>query len=131
MLSRFDSVRNAVGRVHAQKERLSPMNRFDSQWCGREVSEANTASAVLERDVANMTTPTESSPAEPVNIAAIVAPIVTLSCLVIAGIIGLVIFLKIREKRQTEGTYRPSSEEQAGTRVQPNTLKLPPGERLI
>ncbi|KAK6468707.1 protein crumbs-like protein 3-like isoform X2 [Huso huso] len=111
---------------------LSKQEHWTSiKWCGREVSEANTASTVLERDAANVTTPTASSPAEPVNIAAIVAPIVTLSCLVIAGIIGLVIFLKIREKRQTEGTYRPSSEEQAGTRVQPNTLKLPPGERLI
>lgn len=39
---------------------------------------------------------------------------------------------KIREKRQTEGTYRPSNEEQAGPRVEPQTnLKLPPEERLI
>ncbi|XP_041091726.1 protein crumbs homolog 3-like isoform X1 [Polyodon spathula] len=101
------------------------------QRCGREASEANTTSSVLERDASNMTTPTVSSPAEPVNIAAIVAPVVIVGFLVIAGIIGLVVFLKIREKRQTEGTYRPSSEEQAGARVQPNALKLPPGERLI
>ncbi|KAM6474686.1 protein crumbs homolog 3 isoform 2-T2 [Liasis olivaceus] len=49
-------------------------------------------------------------------------------------LIGLLVFmgLKIREKRQTEGTYRPSNEEQAGPRVEPNTnLKLPPEERLI
>ena len=49
-------------------------------------------------------------------------------------LIGLLVFmgLKIREKRQTEGTYRPSNEEQAGARVETNTnLKLPPEERLI
>ncbi|XP_033029560.1 protein crumbs homolog 3 isoform X2 [Lacerta agilis] len=49
-------------------------------------------------------------------------------------LIGLLVFmgLKIREKRQTEGTYRPSSEEQVGARVETNTnLKLPPEERLI
>ncbi|XP_063150442.1 protein crumbs homolog 3 [Candoia aspera] len=49
-------------------------------------------------------------------------------------LIGLLVFmgLKIRQKRQTEGTYQPSNEEQAGTRVEPHTnLKLPPEERLI
>nr|XP_020654390.1 protein crumbs homolog 3 [Pogona vitticeps] len=49
-------------------------------------------------------------------------------------LIGLLVFmgLKIREKRQTEGTYRPSNEEQAGARVETSTnLKLPPEERLI
>ncbi|XP_060108808.1 protein crumbs homolog 3 isoform X1 [Heteronotia binoei] len=49
-------------------------------------------------------------------------------------LIGLLVFmgLKIREKRQTEGTYRPSSEEQVGARVATNAnLKLPPEERLI
>lgn len=49
-------------------------------------------------------------------------------------LIGLVVFvgLKVRQKRQTEGTYRPSSEEQVGARVETNTnLKLPPEERLI
>ncbi|XP_042309449.1 protein crumbs homolog 3 [Sceloporus undulatus] len=49
-------------------------------------------------------------------------------------LIGLLVFigLKVREKRQTEGTYRPSSEEQAGPRVEANSnLKLPPEERLI
>lgn len=49
-------------------------------------------------------------------------------------LIGLLVFvgLKVREKRQTEGTYRPSSEEQVGARVATNAnLKLPPEERLI
>ncbi|XP_050781011.1 protein crumbs homolog 3 [Gopherus flavomarginatus] len=49
-------------------------------------------------------------------------------------LIGLVIFgvLKVRERRQTEGTYRPSNEEQVGARVVTNTnLQLPPEERLI
>ncbi|XP_058027485.1 protein crumbs homolog 3 [Ahaetulla prasina] len=62
--------------------------------------------------------------------AAIAVPCVFVGLL----LIGLLVFmgLKIREKRQTEGTYRPSNEEQAGARVEPQTnLKLPPEERLI
>lgn len=62
--------------------------------------------------------------------AAIVAPCVCGGLL----LIGLMVFvgIKVREKRQTEGTYRPSSEEQVGARVETNTnLKLPPEERLI
>nr|XP_060619636.1 protein crumbs homolog 3 [Anolis sagrei ordinatus] len=62
--------------------------------------------------------------------AAIAVPCVFVGLL----LIGLLVFmgLKIREKRQTEGTYRPSNEEQAGTQAgtTPN-LKLPPEERLI
>lgn len=47
--------------------------------------------------------------------------------------VGLVLLVrKLREKRQTEGTYRPSSEEQVGARAPPPpNLKLPPEERLI
>uniref|UniRef100_A0A8C6XA65 Crumbs cell polarity complex component 3 n=1 Tax=Naja naja TaxID=35670 RepID=A0A8C6XA65_NAJNA len=62
--------------------------------------------------------------------AAIAVPCVFVGLL----LIGLLVFmgLKIREKRQTEGTYQPSNEEQAGARVEPQTnLKLPPEERLI
>ncbi|XP_070592916.1 protein crumbs homolog 3 [Erythrolamprus reginae] len=62
--------------------------------------------------------------------AAIAVPCVFVGLL----LIGLLVFmgLKIREKRQTEGTYQPSNEEQAGTRTEPKTnLKLPPEERLI
>ncbi|XP_015270459.1 PREDICTED: protein crumbs homolog 3 isoform X2 [Gekko japonicus] len=62
--------------------------------------------------------------------AAIAVP--TVFCVIL--LIGLLVFmgLKIREKRQTEGTYRPSNEEQVGARVATNAnLKLPPEERLI
>lgn len=47
--------------------------------------------------------------------------------------VGLFLLVrKLREKRQTEGTYRPSSEEQVGARAPPPpNLKLPPEERLI
>lgn len=47
--------------------------------------------------------------------------------------VGLALLVrKLREKRQTEGTYRPSSEEQVGARAPPPpNLKLPPEERLI
>ncbi|KAM4678324.1 protein crumbs homolog 3 [Discoglossus pictus] len=63
-------------------------------------------------------------------LAAIIVPCV-LGGLILIGLL-VFIFLKVREKRQTEGTYRPSSEEQVGSRVEPNAaLKLPPEERLI
>lgn len=67
---------------------------------------------------------------EPQRIAAITVPCVV-GGIVLIGILVFVI-MKVREKRQTEGTYRPSSEEQVGSRVETsNALKLPPEERLI
>lgn len=67
------------------------------------------------------------------NIAAIVAPTVTLG--VLAIVVGVVVWLfcVVKKKRQTEGTYRPSAEEQSGARsvVAPDALKLPKEERLI
>uniref|UniRef100_A0A663FGC8 Crumbs cell polarity complex component 3 n=1 Tax=Aquila chrysaetos chrysaetos TaxID=223781 RepID=A0A663FGC8_AQUCH len=50
------------------------------------------------------------------------------------GLVGLLLFLalRLREKRRTEGSYRPSREEQAGARAPPPApLRLPPEERLI
>ncbi|KAG9337842.1 hypothetical protein JZ751_027493 [Albula glossodonta] len=66
------------------------------------------------------------------NIAAIVAPTVILGILLLAGV-AVAMVLRVKKKRQTEGTYRPSSEEQTGARsVQaPDALKLPKEERLI
>lgn len=67
------------------------------------------------------------------NIAAIVAPTVTLGVLaIVLGVLGW-LFCVVKKKRQTEGTYRPSAEEQTGTRsvVAPDALKLPKEERLI
>ncbi|KAM6904701.1 protein crumbs homolog 3a [Xenentodon cancila] len=67
------------------------------------------------------------------NIAAIVAPTVTLGVLaIVSGILGW-LFCVVKKKRQTEGTYRPSAEEQSGTRsvTVPDALKLPKEERLI
>ncbi|GAB1301258.1 Protein crumbs homolog 3 [Apodemus speciosus] len=65
---------------------------------------------------------------------AIVAIAVVFSILgVVLIAVGLFLLMrKLREKRQTEGTYRPSSEEQVGARAPPPpNLKLPPEERLI
>lgn len=68
------------------------------------------------------------------------SPEATVAIIVVFSILGALIiavglFLlvrKLREKRQTEGTYRPSSEEQVGARAPPPpNLKLPPEERLI
>lgn len=67
------------------------------------------------------------------NIAAIVAPTVTLGVLAIVLGILVWLFCVVKKKRQTEGTYRPSAEEQSGATgvVVPDALKLPKEERLI
>lgn len=67
------------------------------------------------------------------NIAAIVAPIVTLGVLAIVLAVLAWLFCVVKKKRQTEGTYRPSAEEQSGAKsvVAPDALKLPKEERLI
>ncbi|KAF6727722.1 crumbs-like protein 3 [Oryzias melastigma] len=67
------------------------------------------------------------------NIAAIVAPTVTLGVLaIVLGVLGW-LFCVVKKKRQTEGTYRPSAEEQSGacSVAPPDALKLPKEERLI
>ncbi|XP_068130220.1 protein crumbs homolog 3 [Hyperolius riggenbachi] len=81
-------------------------------------------------DNTTVTTPAASQFTESARLAAIIVPSVVGGLI----IIGIIVFfvLKVKEKRQTEGTYRPSNEEQAGSRMPPNTaLKLPPEERLI
>ncbi|XP_041064320.1 protein crumbs homolog 3-like isoform X1 [Carcharodon carcharias] len=76
-------------------------------------------------------TPSTTLPPNKVNIAAIVAPCVIGGVIVLAIILTFLI-LKLREKRQTEGNYSPSNQEQTGSRLEMNnTLKLPPEERLI
>ncbi|XP_056425724.1 protein crumbs homolog 3 [Hyla sarda] len=76
------------------------------------------------------TTPAPSRLTESERLAAIIVPSVVGGILLIC--IGVFFLIKVKEKRQTEGTYRPSSEEQVGSRVETNAaLKLPPEERLI
>lgn len=67
------------------------------------------------------------------DIAAIVAPTVTLTVLAIVAAVLAWLFCVVKKKRQTEGTYRPSAEEQSGARsvAAPDALKLPKEERLI
>uniref|UniRef100_A0A3Q0RAS5 Crumbs homolog 3a n=1 Tax=Amphilophus citrinellus TaxID=61819 RepID=A0A3Q0RAS5_AMPCI len=67
------------------------------------------------------------------NIAAIVAPTVTLGVLALVSAFLVWLFCVVKKKRQTEGTYRPSAEEQSGARsvTAPDALKLPKEERLI
>ncbi|TNN70339.1 Protein crumbs 3 [Liparis tanakae] len=67
------------------------------------------------------------------NIAAIVAPTVTLGVLaIVLAVLGWLLCV-VKKRRQTEGTYRPSSEEQSGAcgMAAPDALKLPKEERLI
>ncbi|KAM8723988.1 protein crumbs homolog 3a isoform 2-T2 [Acanthopagrus schlegelii] len=68
-----------------------------------------------------------------VNIAAIVAPTVIFGVLAIVAAVLAWLFCVVKKKRQTEGTYRPSAEEQSGASsvVAPDALKLPKEERLI
>ncbi|KAG8429112.1 hypothetical protein GDO86_018284, partial [Hymenochirus boettgeri] len=75
-------------------------------------------------------TPSTNKLSDSALLAAIIVPSVVGGLIIIA--ILVFIFIKIREKRQTEGTYRPSNEERKEPRVEPNAgLKLPPEERLI
>ncbi|XP_029292778.1 protein crumbs homolog 3a [Cottoperca gobio] len=67
------------------------------------------------------------------NIAAIVAPTVTLGVLaIVLAVLGWLLCV-VKKRRQTEGTYRPSAEEQSGAHgvAVPDALKLPKEERLI
>ncbi|KAK0135252.1 Protein crumbs 3 [Merluccius polli] len=76
--------------------------------------------------------PTQSTPSGP-DIVAIVVPIVVLGVLAIALVVLVWLLCVVKKKRQTEGTYRPSAEEQSGVRSveMPDALKLPKEERLI
>ncbi|XP_075715290.1 protein crumbs homolog 3 isoform X2 [Rhinoderma darwinii] len=76
------------------------------------------------------TTPSPGRLSESERLAAIIVPSIV-GGIILIGIIAFFL-VKVKEKRQTEGTYHPSSEEQAGSRVEANAaLKLPPEERLI
>ncbi|XP_028268879.1 protein crumbs homolog 3a isoform X3 [Parambassis ranga] len=89
----------------------------------------STSSADVNLTINSTTTTTTTT-----NIAAIVAPTVTLGVLAIIITALLVwLFCVVKKKRQTEGTYRPSAEEQSGARsvAAPDALKLPKEERLI
>lgn len=82
-----------------------------------------------------MSTNTTTTPTAPSShhIVAIVVPTVVLGLLAILTGGLLFLFFVVRKKRQTEGTYQPSAEEQSGARSVeiPNALKLPKEERLI
>ncbi|KAK1785576.1 hypothetical protein P4O66_018931, partial [Electrophorus voltai] len=78
------------------------------------------------------TTVTTTTPSPGPNVVAIVVPIVVVVVLLLVGLL-IFLFCVVKKKRQTEGTYQPSAEEQSGARSVevPNTLKLPKEERLI
>ncbi|XP_059203752.1 protein crumbs homolog 3a [Centropristis striata] len=79
--------------------------------------------------IAPSSTPSTAS----LDIAAIVAPTVTLGVLAIVLAVLAWLLCVVKKRRQTEGTYRPSAEEQSGARgvAAPDALKLPKEERLI
>ncbi|CAL8273785.1 unnamed protein product [Lota lota] len=87
-------------------------------------------STLLDKDAyTNTHTPSHTG----LNIAAIVAPTVVLGLLAVALVVLFWLLCVVKKKRQTEGTYRPSAEEQSGSRgvEMPDALKLPKEERLI
>uniref|UniRef100_A0A8C3A642 Crumbs cell polarity complex component 2b n=1 Tax=Cyclopterus lumpus TaxID=8103 RepID=A0A8C3A642_CYCLU len=58
-------------------------------------------------------------------------PVITL-CVLLAILVVFCLVLTARKKRQSEGTYSPSSQEVAGARLEMGSvLKVPPEERLI
>nr|XP_056720637.1 protein crumbs homolog 3 [Euleptes europaea] len=90
--------------------------------------------SVLGKDGNSTLEPTSSSSPHHLSSSELAAAIAVPTAFFGLLLIGLLVFVgfKVREKRQTEGTYRPSSEEQVGARVATNAnLKLPPEERLI
>lgn len=113
------------------RERLSPMDPLILPLL---LAAVTYLSLVLANDAngttAPATTSSQSRLTESERLAAIIVPSVV-GGLILIGILVFII-IKVKEKRQTEGTYRPSSEEQTGSRIPPNSaLKLPPEERLI
>ncbi|XP_077326595.1 protein crumbs homolog 3 isoform X2 [Lithobates pipiens] len=116
------------------REHLSPMDPFILPLLLPAVAYL---SLVLANDTngtagtaAPATTSSQSRLTESERLAAIIVPSVV-GGIILIGILVFII-IKVKEKRQTEGTYRPSSEEQTGSRIPPNSaLKLPPEERLI
>lgn len=62
---------------------------------------------------------------------AVTIPISTL-CALLAILVVFILVMTARKKRQSEGTYSPSSQEVAGARLEMGSvLKVPPEERLI
>ncbi|KAM6965369.1 protein crumbs homolog 2b [Aplochiton taeniatus] len=62
----------------------------------------------------------------------VVAIPLTSLCVLVAIITLFCLIITARKKRQSEGTYSPSSQEVAGARLEMgNVLKVPPEERLI
>uniref|UniRef100_A0A665VVZ6 Crumbs cell polarity complex component 2b n=1 Tax=Echeneis naucrates TaxID=173247 RepID=A0A665VVZ6_ECHNA len=62
---------------------------------------------------------------------AVTIPLTTL-CVLLAILVVFFLIMTARKKRQSEGTYSPSSQEVAGARLEMGSvLKVPPEERLI
>uniref|UniRef100_A0A3Q1HY86 Uncharacterized protein n=1 Tax=Anabas testudineus TaxID=64144 RepID=A0A3Q1HY86_ANATE len=68
---------------------------------------------------------------EPIPWLAVTIPLTTL-CVLLAILVVFFLIMTARKKRQSEGTYSPSSQEVAGARLEMGSvLKVPPEERLI
>uniref|UniRef100_A0A665VWF2 Crumbs cell polarity complex component 2b n=1 Tax=Echeneis naucrates TaxID=173247 RepID=A0A665VWF2_ECHNA len=73
----------------------------------------------------------ESNHKEQVPWLAVTIPLTTL-CVLLAILVVFFLIMTARKKRQSEGTYSPSSQEVAGARLEMGSvLKVPPEERLI
>ncbi|XP_058717884.1 LOW QUALITY PROTEIN: protein crumbs homolog 3 [Poecile atricapillus] len=96
---------------------------------------AQTSPSVTSNDSSNGTTPHGGGGG--LSPAGVVALSVVFGGLGALGLVGLLLAaaLRLREKRRTEGSYRPSREELGGGAGEPPRdpppLRLPPEERLI
>uniref|UniRef100_A0AC11DUT3 Crumbs cell polarity complex component 3 n=1 Tax=Ovis aries TaxID=9940 RepID=A0AC11DUT3_SHEEP len=98
---------------------------------GQALSTTSTSTSVNTTTTTSGPSPGSNGALSQEAVTAIIVVFSLLAALLLA--VGLAVLVrKLREKRQTEGTYRPSSEEQVGARAPPPpNLKLPPEERLI
>lgn len=62
----------------------------------------------------------------------IIVGVILAALLLVAIVVLVVMVMTARKKRATQGTYSPSRQEMAGSRVEMgNMMKPPPEERLI
>ncbi|XP_064594262.1 protein crumbs homolog 3 [Zonotrichia leucophrys gambelii] len=101
--------------------------------CGRGLAPASPS--ITSNGSSNGTAPQPGGGLSPAGVVALSVIFGGLGALALLGLL-LLAALRLREKRRTEGSYRPSREEmgggaRAGAPPGPAPLRLPPEERLI
>ncbi|XP_030826356.1 protein crumbs homolog 3 [Camarhynchus parvulus] len=95
---------------------------------------AQTSPSITSNGSSNGTAPQPGGGLSPAGVVALSVIFGGLGALALLGLL-LLAALRLREKRRTEGSYRPSREEMGGgaraAPPGPAPLRLPPEERLI